>query len=78
MLSFVTENLIKKTYAAAVRGNIGLNTNDDDDRFRIHSLSSNDSGFDGLENVQPLDLGDLDFNSKQWYMLVLYFCITGD
>ena len=27
---------------------------------RVHSICSTDSGFDGLENIEPLDLDDLE------------------
>ena len=51
---------MKPTYASVVRGY----TNLEDDRPRYESYSSVDSGFEGLENIQPFDIGDVERYQK--------------
>ena len=52
----------KRTYASVVRGyNVG-----EEDRARTESYSSIDSGFEGLENIEPLDIEDLKRYPKAW------------
>jgi hypothetical protein len=49
------EDNVKRTYASVVRGyNVA-----EEDRTRTESYSSIDSGFEGLENIEPLDIEDL-------------------
>ena len=56
---FVSDNM-KRTYASVVRGLVNL----EDDRPRYESYSSVDSGFEGLENIQPFDIGDIERYQK--------------
>ena len=51
---------MKRTYASVVRGLANL----EDDRPRYESYSSVDSGFEGLENIQPFDIGDIERYQK--------------
>ena len=51
---------MKRTYASVVRGLANL----EDDRPRYESYSSVDSGFEGLENIQPFDIGDVERYQK--------------
>ena len=51
---------MKRTYASVVRGC----NNIEDDRPRYQSCSSVDSGFEGLENIQPFDLEDIERYQK--------------
>ena len=46
---------MKRTYASVVRGKSTF----EEERMRTQSQSSIDSGFEGLENIEPLDLEDL-------------------
>ena len=65
------ENL-KRTYASVVRGNSLI----DDERIRTQSQSSIDSGFEGLENMKPLDLEDLKrYQPKPRYDIFILKCI---
>ena len=53
---------VKRTYASVVRGyNVP-----EEDRTRTESYSSIDSGFEGLENIEPLDIEDLKRYPKAW------------
>ena len=38
----------------------------EEDRTRTESYSSIDSGFEGLENIEPLDIEDLKRYPKAW------------
>lgn len=56
-------NAVASRPAAAGDGDVVLKDFREDeapeDRLRLDSHSSEDSGFDGLENLEPLDLDDV-------------------
>jgi len=57
-----------------VRGNSLI----EDERIRTESQSSIDSGFEGLENMKPLDLEDLKrYQSKPRYDIFVKCIIDG-
>ena len=60
---YTIEISTRRSYAAVVRGCMIL----EDDCKHTERYSSVDSGFEGLENIEPLDLVDIKrYHPKRW------------